>query len=140
MDRAPTPPGVAILRRGRIRAGMLSVGFPELPTRWRRRPLWIGRPPRRGSPSYGLLRPARRGPEPPSHRRRLVRLVGIHPCPRPSSKPRRSGGDPRCGQAITQRQHPTQAGRPSAKPDMTRVDEWVAAHTLLSPCLKRSVD
>ena len=46
----------------------------------------------------------------------------------------------RCGQAITQRQHPTQAGRPSAKPDMTRVDEWVAAHTLLSPCLKRSAD
>lgn len=101
MDRAPTPPGVAILR--------VAPASPE-------------------------------GPEAPSHRRRLVRLVGIHPCPRPSSKPRRSGGDPRCGQAITQRQHPTQAGRPSAKPDMTRVDEWVADHTLLSPCLKRSAD
>ena len=54
------------LSLGQSRIGMLGVGLPELPTRWRRRPLWIGRPPRRGSPSYGLLRPARRGPEAPS--------------------------------------------------------------------------
>ena len=66
---------------------MLGVGLPELPTQWHRRPLWIGCPPRRGSPSHGWLRPVRRGPEAPSPCRWLARPVGIHPCPVPPVNP-----------------------------------------------------
>jgi hypothetical protein len=76
------------LRWRHIRAGMLSVGLPELPTRWRRRLVWIGRLPRRRSPSRGWLRPARWRPKAPSRCHRRARPVGIHPCPVLSVNPK----------------------------------------------------